>query len=107
MGAYNRLMVPRLEPCPGCRDEGNVTLQFKWGLCALDDYRLGETVRWSEGTPDHPKKGPLDKGDPVVAQVTLPAVAEPCSQCGIESDEEYEVTIITNRIAEYRFVGWG
>lgn len=107
VGAYNRLIAQAQEPCPQCGRQGDVAIQFKWGQCYLHNYRLGDALQWSDGTVDQPLKGPLDKGDPTVSEVRLPASAEPCAQCGSELDHEYEITIRHNRIAAYRFAGWG
>ena len=106
MGAYNRLIAKAQEPCPRCGHDGDVAIQFKWGQCDLHDYRLGEALHWSEGTEERPLKGPQDKGDPEVAEVRLPASAEPCPECGSDHNHEYEITIRHNRIAAYRFAGW-
>ena len=106
MGAYNRLICLRLEACPKCGHSGDIAVQFKWGQRYLHEYSLGDTVRWSLGTLDEPVKGPMDTGDPLEERALLVGYEEACPECGHDSDHEYEVMIVGNRIASYRFAAW-
>jgi hypothetical protein len=79
MGAFNVAVVPRLHGCPGCGDEGAMTLQFHFGHTFQDTYRIGERLRW----------GGNDKGTPGQVQVEVIGYQEPCDRCGLDEDREY------------------
>ncbi|MDQ0908723.1 hypothetical protein QFZ22_004708 [Streptomyces canus] len=56
-GAFNVAVVPRLNGCPGCGDEGAMTLQFHFGHTLQDTYRIGERLQAEDGDPGSVRRG--------------------------------------------------
>ncbi|MGW3135839.1 hypothetical protein [Streptomyces sp. NPDC001139] len=79
MGAYSMAVVPRLHGCPGCGDEGAMTLQFHFGHTFQDTYRIGERLKW----------GGNDKGTPGQERAEVIGYQEACGGCGLDEDREY------------------
>jgi ribosomal protein S27AE len=70
MGAFNRLTIKL--PCPNCRAEVILAIQFKYGDTWQRDYDLGETLCW----------GGNDIGTPGRQRVVVDGVGEACPKCG-------------------------
>ena len=83
MGAFNTVEI--LEKCPGCNEEVNLEVQFKYGDTYQHHYRIGDVITW----------GGNDIGKPACTRVVVSGY-EVCPMC--EAELEYEVWLEKDRI---------
>jgi hypothetical protein len=88
MGMFSTVWVRDLE-CPKCHHKGDYDVQFKFGGCNLDDFEIGEALRW----------GHFDYGEQGHRLVVTTGYDMPCRGCDgpYEPDEvdtcEFDVYI--------------
>lgn len=92
MGVYNKIHV--VHPCRSCGNEGERTLQIKYGACYLHDLRLGDSIPWEQG------QGWI-YGKPIEGRGWIPAYSDRCPDCGDESScADFAVILDGGVIAE-------
>jgi hypothetical protein len=70
MGMFSTVTVRGLE-CPTCHHKGDYDVQFKFAGCALDDFEVGDALRW----------GAYDHGEQGHHFVVTPGYGDPCDGC--------------------------
>jgi hypothetical protein len=82
MGLFNTLLTAL--PCPNCSDIIEKQIQFKYGDTRLNEYRIGDRLRW----------GSNNEGQPGYKKVKVWATGVHCPICGYDPEwDEYEILI--------------
>lgn len=92
MGAFN--MVYDNLKCPICGQVELFEIQFKFGDCWQNEYKIGDTIEW----------GGNDKGIPGCEEVIVQAIGGPCPNCG-EDFIKFDLLLKKDRIIKATVVG--
>lgn len=80
MSVYNRLRAEAR--CPNCGETSQQVIQFKFGDTWLDEYALGDSLRW----------GGNDIGRPGIKKVIVRGAGEECPVCH-SGGEDFSVVV--------------
>jgi hypothetical protein len=75
MGLFNTLRA-RIE-CPACGEVGLFEIQFKYGGARLNEYVLGDKLKWDYNC----------EGEPNCKKVLVESISPKCPSCAIEHVE--------------------
>ena len=75
MGLFNILRTKT--ECPLCKRVGIFEIQFKYGGTRLNEYVLGDKLKWDYNC----------EGEPNCKKVLVESISPKCSNCGVEHVE--------------------
>ena len=88
------MLEARRVECPGCHQKVDLAVQFYFGACTLDEYEIGDRLRWGqwdEGVPGHR------------LVVTYGVAIEACSRCGEDGPDAFDIFVENDVLTHARF----